>query len=197
MPFQTLLRGLVIASVSISVFIFYVLHSLLLTDLPVYRLIFIASFITSASLWGILSPAGFRFTLKVLRKFNPVIYADLNGTWEGAIRTSEGQNIEVKAVVRQSLLKTEIDVHGKTIKSITLAAATKIEAGQYKLYYIYRAEPKDSKWPIYQGTTKFDLRKPSPTLLSLSGQYYTDRKTTGNIELRQEGTDPLKDVSYY
>jgi hypothetical protein len=91
-------------------------------------------------------------------------------------------------------------MHGETVKSITLAASTIIEAGQYKLYYVYRSEPKEPTWAPYSGTTKFDLRiKPmgASRSLALSGQYYTDRDTFGTIELRQTGSDPLSDVSFY
>jgi hypothetical protein len=91
-------------------------------------------------------------------------------------------------------------MHGETVKSITLAASTIIEAGQYKLYYVYRAEPKEPTWAPYSGTTKFDLRISSigaGLSLALSGQYYTDRDTVGTIELRQTGSDPLSDVSFY
>ncbi|UYO55179.1 hypothetical protein [Rhodopseudomonas palustris] len=194
--FESLLRGVVFLTVALSLLAFYLLDSVS-PNQPVYRLLFISSAITSVLLIVLLSPACFRIALRVFGRFNRVVWADLNGTWEGVITTSDGAELEVRAVVRQSLLKTEIDVHGETVKSITLAAATKMEAGQYKLYYVYRAEPKEPKWAPYSGTTKFDLNVLSSAKLCLSGQYYTDRDTTGTISLRRTGSDPFKHVAYY
>jgi hypothetical protein len=85
-------------------------------------------------------------------------FQDLNGAWAGTIHPSNGDPLRVRAVIRQSLLGTEIDLHGDSVKSITLAASVIMEAGQYKLYYVYRAEPRHPAWAPYSGTTKFDLR---------------------------------------
>jgi len=198
--FESFLRWLVVATVVISTLVYYLIQYFVLPNFPVYRVIFIASVVTAVLISALLSPAGYRRAWTILRRWNGVIFQDLNGTWAGTITPGSGKPLQVRAVIRQSLLGTEIDVHGESVKSITLAASTIIEAGQYKIYYVYRSEPKEPKWPPYSGTTKFDLRIMSlgtSRSLALSGQYYTDRDTTGTIALRQTGIDPLVDVSFY
>jgi len=111
-----------------------------------------------------------------------------------------GKTIEVKAVIRQSLLFTQIDLHGETMKSVTLETTPSMESGQKKLYYVYRANPKNPAWPSYCGSTIFDVRQTrveDGDRLELSGKYFTDRKTVGRIVLRQLGTDNNLDVAYY
>jgi hypothetical protein len=198
--FESFLRLLVVATIIISTLVYYLIQHFFLSNFPVYRVIFISSTVTAVLISALLSPTCYRWAWKILRRLNGAIFQDLNGTWVGTITPGLGKPLEVRAVIRQSLLRTEIDVHGESVKSVTLAASTIIEAGQYKIYYVYRAEPRKPKWPPYSGTTKFNLRilsiGPSPSL-ALSGQYYTDRDTSGIVELRQNGIDPLVDVSFY
>jgi hypothetical protein len=198
--FDSFLRWLVIATVVISTLVYYLIQYFVFPNFPVYRVIFIASLVTAVLISALLSPACYRRAWAILRRRNGPIFQDLNGTWAGTIKPGSGEPLKVRAVIRQSLLRTEIDVHGESVKSITLAASTIIEAGQYKIYHVYRSEPKEPKWPPYCGTSKFDLRVMSigtKRSLALSGQYYTDRDTAGTIEFRQTGVDPLVDVSFY
>jgi hypothetical protein len=194
------LRTLMVFTVATSVLAYYVIQSFIVPEFAVYKVITISSVVTVVVVWAILSPVCYRRAWKILRRLNSTIFQDMNGTWAGTIVVGSGTALEVRAVIRQSLLTTEVDVHGKTVKSITLAASPMSEAGQYKLYYVYRAEPKEPRWAPYNGTTKFTLRTLSESdggCLALSGQYYTDRKMAGTIELRQIGADPYADVSYY
>lgn len=198
--FETFLRVLVITTVIVSTLVYYLIQYFVFPNFPVYRVILIASVVTAILISALLSPSCYRWAWAVLRRWNGALFQDLNGTWSGTIKPTSGETQQVRAVIRQSLLGTQIDMHGETVKSITLAASTVIEAGQYKLYYIYRAEPKEPTWAPYSGTTKFNLRiRPmgAGRSLALSGQYYTDRKTRGTIELSQTGSDPLSDVSFY
>jgi len=198
--FEKRLRLFVVVAVAISTLIYYLIQFCIFPDLQVYRVVFISSIVTALLVSLLLSPVCYRWAWKTLRRWNGAVFQDVNGTWAGTITVGSGGALEVRAVIRQSLLATEIDVHGKSVKSMTLAAAPMIEAGQYRIYYVYRAEPKEPKWPPYNGTTKFTLRTLSvggSGSLALSGQYYTDRNTAGTIELRQVGTDPSVDVSFY
>lgn len=131
-----------------------------------------------------------------LCKLNNSMYPDLNGTWEGEVTFESNQTIRVSAVIRHSLAVTEIDLHGETVKSITLEATPIIEKGQKKLYYVYRSMPKDPKWPSYSGTTLFDLRRTNGGL-ELSGNYYTARQKIGSIRLKQVSLNPNIDISLY
>lgn len=200
LKFDLLVKGLVITTIVISTLIYYVIQFFFLPDYPFYKVVPIASIVTAALVVIILSPFCYRLGWKLLRKLGSSKFQDLNGAWAGTIHPSSGNPLRVRAIIRQSLLGTEIDLHGESVKSITLAASVMLEAGQYRLYYVYRAEPRHPNWPPYSGTTTFNLRNisaESRNPLALSGQYYTDRDTMGTIQLSQISADPLTDVSFY
>ncbi|WP_434736184.1 hypothetical protein [Acinetobacter pittii] len=137
---------------------------------------------------------------RVLKKVNPSLYPDLNGTWEGEITTEKNQVIPVRVLIKQTLLETQINIHTQTSKSLTLETTPTIESGEPKLYYIYRSLPKDPNWSSYTGSTIFDIRNVGTDdncILELSGYYYTDRKTTGRIRFSQVGSCVKKDISFY
>lgn len=197
--FDGLLRFTILATVFASLALFYVLQCFF-PQLEVYRIFYFSSVITALVGYIALSPNCYRWCWRQAKALNKAIYPDLNGTWSGTIEIGPAHSLEVRAVIRQSLLVTEIDLHARTTKSITLAASAMVEGGQPMLYYIYRAEPKNPDWPSYSGTTRMTVRVDpdgAPGTLALSGQYYTSRKTTGTIQLRQTGTDPSVDVAFY
>jgi hypothetical protein len=136
----------------------------------------------------------------VLSKFKKSLYPDLNGIWEGEILFESGGKIAAKAVIRQALLTTQIDLHTETSKSFSLETTPTIEGEQFKLYYTYQTKPKNPNWSIYTGSTIFDIRAPSKVLsrpMELSGYYFTSRKTNGRISLRLKKSKIDTDVSYY
>lgn len=142
-----------------------------------------------------------RLIWKIARYFNQSLYPDLNGVWEGEIEFDEGKvKLQARAVIRQFLLNTEIDMHTETAKSLTLEATPIISSGQFKLYYTYNAKPKKPGYGIYTGSTIYDLRViencPKKSF-ELSGYYYTDRGTKGRTRLRQISNDTNADVSFY
>lgn len=198
--FDSILRHVVAFVVVVSILIHYGIQYILFPHLALYKVILISSSVAAVCVYIFLSPLFYRKVWKALRKWNNGIFSDLNGTWQGTINPSTGGVITVRAVIRQSLLATQIDLHGETVKSITLAASPMIESGQHKLYYVYRAEPKQVDRPPYSGTTNLAVRailSKGEVFLALSGQYYTDRDTCGTIELKQIGSDPSEDVSFY
>lgn len=127
---------------------------------------------------------------------NKNIYPDLNGVWVGHVIIESGVEINVRAIIRQNLLLTELDMHGETVKSITLESTPTIEQGQKKLYYVYRSTPKDPSRQPYDGSTLLDVIE-NENSLKLSGKYYTDRGTVGRISLKQVSKNSQTDVSYY
>jgi len=195
-----LLRVFVVTTIAISTLIYYFVQFVLLVDYEAYKVISISSIVSAVLGVALVTPGIYRPIWRICRKCRLTKLQDLNGTWSGTISPSGGDSIDVKATIRQSLFSTEIDMHGATIKSITLTASPIVESGQYRIYYVYRAEPKKPDWPPYSGTTKFTLRVLShenKDVLALSGQYFTDRKRRGTVELKQIGNDPSVDVSYY
>lgn len=135
----------------------------------------------------------------VLSYFDASLFPDLNGTWEGEIAFGDSV-LTARAVIRQTLGHTQIDLHTPTSKSITLESTPVTEGGQAKLYYVHRVTPKNPDWQSYTGSTLFDVRKgtdSSGKTIELSGAYYTDRKTNGRVSLRQTSNDSNRDVSFY
>lgn len=200
MKFETLLKSFAVATVAISVLAYYIIHTFLLPDYSLFKVILISSTVSAILLIALTSSFSSRKIWALLLKFNNELYPDLNGTWEGAITTSTGEKMAMRAVIRQSLLSTYIDMHGETVKSITLEATPVTKQGQKHLYYMYHATPKDPRYHPYNGSTIFQLRKVNDgetCCLELTGQYYTDRASAGRIELRQTDSDPTNDVSFY
>jgi hypothetical protein len=198
--FDLLLKYVALLTIVISITIYSLVKAYLDTNVELFKLITISSAVSTAIILLLLSPSVSRIIWGWWAFFNKSLYPDLNGSWVGEIELENGNKLPVKAIIRQSLLSTEIDLHGETTKSITLETTPTIEKGQKKLYYVYRSTPKNSNWPSYNGSTLFDIRQieaDKKTSLELSGSYYTDRKTIGRIYLRQICTDSNKDVSFY
>lgn len=164
------------------------------------RLFTLAPFIALVLTFLITSKWPARLMWSVARYFNGSLYPDLNGVWEGEIITENNETLAARAIVRQALLHTEIDMHTETAKSVTLEATPVMEGGQFKLYYSYRAKPRKVGHGAYTGTTIFDIRMVSlakETALELSGYYYTDRMTRGSTRLRQMSSKLDRDVTFY
>lgn len=135
----------------------------------------------------------------LLNLFDGSLFPDINGAWEGEIIFDETKLV-ARAVIRQTLSYTQIDLHTPTSKSITLESTPVTEGGQARLYYVHRVTPKNTDWHVYTGSTLFDIRRAKIdgiVRLELSGSYYTDRKTTGRIRLQQFSKEVTTDVSYY
>lgn len=134
-----------------------------------------------------------------IKFFDGSLFPDINGTWRGEI-TYPGGRLAARAIIRQNISHTQIDLHTPTSKSITIESTPVSESGQCRLYYVHRVTPKNPDWQVYTGSTIFDIRYvdvDGKKILELSGYYYTDRKTNGRIKLRQIGNDYSKDISYY
>lgn len=198
--FDALLKYTALITVALSILIYSLVQTYWITEFSLFKVITISSIVSSALILVILMPFFSRKIWAVMAFFNKSLYPDLNGTWTGEIILEDKTTLHVQAVIRQSLLATEIDLHGETTKSITVETTPIMEQGQKKLYYVYRSTPKNPAWSSYNGSTFFDIRQTlvdGKNILQLSGHYFTDRKTIGRITLSQNGTDSSKDVSFY
>jgi hypothetical protein len=169
-------------------------------SISLFKLTTISSLVSMAIVFLLVSSFCSRIIWNLIRKLNKSLYPDLNGAWAGTITTDSGLTIPVRCVIRQRLLETEIDMHGETMKSVTLESTPIINSGQKKLYYTYRSTPKNPAYGDYYGCTLFDVREyieNGKMQLELSGKYYTDRKTIGRITIKQIGSDTNHDVSFY
>jgi hypothetical protein len=198
--FDILLRYTAIATVIISMSVYWLVQKYWLPGISLLKIVSFSSIVSTILVFALLSPLLSRKLWSLLRYFNKSFFPDLNGTWSGEITLEDGKILQARAVIRQSLLMTEIDMHGETTKSITLETTPTVEGGQKKLYYVYRSIPKTPGWSSYNGSTLFDIRciySGKREQLELSGNYYTDRKTIGRIRLSQVSMDSYKDVSFY
>lgn len=198
--FDLLLKYIALTTVVISMGIYALVQTYWLPDISLFKVITISSIVSTLLILLLLTSFISRKIWAVLACFDKSMFPDLNGTWEGEITLEDGKEISAKAVIRQSLLATQIDMHGETTKSITLETTPTIEQGQKKLYYVYRSTPKTPGWPAYNGSTLFDIRtigSGKGKKYELSGHYYTDRKTIGRIRLTQVCKNSNNDVSFY
>ena len=198
--FDLLLKYIAVSTVVISLGIYALVQTYWLPDYSLFKVITISSIVSTVLILLTLTSSVSRKIWAILAWFDKTIFPDLNGTWEGKITLESGDDISARAVIRQSLLTTQIDMHGETAKSITLETTPTTEQGQKKLYYVYRSTPKTPGWPSYNGSTLFDIRTVQTEQglkIELSGHYYTERKSIGRIYLTQISNDSSNDVSFY
>ena len=198
--FDLLVRYTALLTIVISISAYSFIQEYWLPDFSLFKIVTISSIVSTVIILILLSP----YISRKLWAFKCLIdrssFPDLNGSWEGVVTLENGNTLPVRAVIRQSLLSTQIDMHGETTKSITLETTPTLEQGQKKLYYVYRSTPKNPSWPSYNGSTLFDIRlvkTEQSEHLELSGNYYTDRKSVGRIAIKQTSDDCNIDVSYY
>lgn len=194
--FPTLLRMVAVLITFISIGTYELLRHFWTNELPAIKVLSISPWVASFVILAITTNGIARWLWKGFKKIDSSLFPDLNGTWEGEIETEKGLQIPARAIVRQSLLQMQVDIHTATSKSLTLESTPATESGQCKLYYLYRSMPKTPGWGSYTGSTIFDVRN-SEGGLELSGFYFTDRRTRGRIKLRQVNSSVDVDVSYY
>jgi hypothetical protein len=194
--FDLLLRYVVMLSIFIAVAAYLLLQKITGVNIGIFKLATISAVVSTLIMFILLSPFISRIIWRLVRFIKKDIYPDLNGVWVGQVTTEDHQKFEVRAIVRQALLTTEIDMHGETVKSITLETTPTKELNQKKLYYVYRSTPKNPSWGEYIGSTIFDVIEDGSALV-LSGKYYTDRKSVGRISIKRISQDINADVSYY
>lgn len=194
--FDLLLKAVVLTSISIAVTAYILLQNLTNSDISIFKLTTISAFASTLVMFMLLSPFISRKIWFIARAFKKDLYPDLNGVWLGQVTTEDLKRFEVRAIIRQALLVTEIDMHGETVKSVTLETTPTVELNKKKLYYVYRSTPKNPSWGDYVGSTIFDVIEDGSALM-LSGKYYTDRKSVGRVSIKRVSTDVNADVSYY
>ncbi|HBC3912523.1 Cap15 family cyclic dinucleotide receptor domain-containing protein [Vibrio parahaemolyticus] len=194
--FDLLLKCVVLLAIFTSIGIYVLAEKITGSNISIFKLTTIATVASTVIMFLLLSPFISRAIWSILRWFKNGLFPDLNGVWVGQVTTEGGQVFEVRAIIRQALLATEIDMHGETVKSITLETTPTKELNQNKLYYVYRSTPKNPSWGDYIGSTIFDVIEDGAAL-KLSGKYYTDRKSIGRVSLKRVSKSVNADISYY
>ena len=132
-----------------------------------------------------------------------VPYPNLNGTWTGYIysdwKNENGDKtppIPVMMTIKQSFLKLSCVMRTGEMRSDSSCSTFKIDGSEQikKLIYVYNSQPRPSvrgRSECHEGAMVFEIvEKPE---IKLKGQYWTARKTTGEIILDYYGKEILDD----
>lgn len=122
---------------------------------------------------------------------------NLQGTWSGVIKStwlnpetnSELPPIPIKLIIRQTFLTLSCTLHTAESVSHSFVASIKIDdsCGAKHLVYSYSNKPSlevRHRSEAHEGTAILDIVNLSP--LVLKGEYWTNRKTTGRMNLMFE-----------
>ena len=122
---------------------------------------------------------------KLLWRYLPFcVVPVLKSCYTGTMKSCYDQKVrEVSIVIKQTF--SEINVIFKTVESkgTSVSAAFKEINGERKLVYTYFNTPNSEhrgRSPLHIGTTILSIEN----INQLTGQYYTDRKTTGDISVK-------------
>lgn len=133
---------------------------------------------------------------------NKVFFPDLNGVWEGTLQTTwvdpatgtAPAPIHSRVIIRQGVLQFSISqrtAESDSWSTMVLPEAEP-EADRYRLWYAYSNKPKAAvahRSSKYDGVAWLELALDNDPD-ELRGQYYTDRRTTGDIKLRRASRVP-------
>ena len=124
-------------------------------------------------------------------------FPDLNGTWEGHIFSTwvspdtgtVPEPIPVTVRITQSLFSTTVrfQTHEAMSRSTWCTLEAHRAAGAYRVLYAYEHEPTAGvrpRNPSHRGFTRLEMDIDAERD-RLGGQYFTERKTTGDIKLRR------------
>ena len=104
--FDLLLKYTALITVMLSISIYVLVQTVWFPSLDLFKVITISSIVSTLIIIALLSPYLSRKIWSFWSLFDKSLFPDLNGTWEGEI-TLEGENaLNVRAVIRQSLLAT-------------------------------------------------------------------------------------------
>lgn len=121
-----------------------------------------------------------------------VPFPDLAGNWEGTIISTWQDKIQspisISIQITQTFFNTQIKIQSNESNSFSVAASFDIdkERGLQQLYYSYINTPKTSireRSQIHYGTALLQFSGFNVT--SMEGEYWTSRKTIGEIKLNK------------
>ena len=143
-------------------------------------------------LYGIF--ASFLWKLRILKNWL-VPFPNLNGTWRGHIRTTwidpetdeRPEPIPAILTIKQSFLRVSCVMRTAEMTSRSLVSNFVIDKQNQleRLIYTYDSNPIETvkeRSPQHYGTISVDIPRESKNA-KLAGGYWTDRKTTGTIEM--------------
>lgn len=115
---------------------------------------------------------------------------DISGKWEGIListYTTPAMEIPTTVEISQTFFNTIVRIQTNESKSVSKCASFDIDTdrGVKHIYYTYVNNPKPEerhRSDIHYGTTLLEISDDNQTL---SGEYWTSRKTTGSITLHK------------
>lgn len=149
---------------------------------------------------GVLTPLANMFWRKLWRWFPAIeraTFPDLNGAWEGELVTTwkdpdtgtTPPSIPVTVSIRQTLFSTAVSL--RTGESHSHSTRCQLEADRgaqiYRVWYSYDNRPRaevSHRSARHEGVAWLELNL-SEDQDRLAGQYFTDRRTTGDMNLRR------------
>ena len=131
-----------------------------------------------------------------------VPFPDLNGTWVGDIH-SDWENpetgkrvapIPTMLTIKQSMFNISCVMHTGEMKSYSYSEDFQIDGDRQlkQLAYLYTSNPRivlRDRSGIHDGAMVFDVS--TKDKFKMSGRYWTERKTTGEVNLRLHTTEML------
>jgi hypothetical protein len=112
-------------------------------------------------------------TPRIYGQYSGTIYYNYNG---------QQKKKSTKVEIKQTYLKVRVKIKTNEITSNTITSDMVEENGEYILYYTYITNPQSQysdENPIQYGTCRLMLSEKN----KLIGQYWTSRKTKGDIKL--------------
>ncbi|WP_211217383.1 Cap15 family cyclic dinucleotide receptor domain-containing protein [Neolewinella persica] len=130
-----------------------------------------------------------------LKIFHPwlVPIPNISGEWSGFIHTTwDGKKlapIPINLSIKQTLMNIQVRMKTGESKSSSIGGAFDIDEdrGHSRLFYSYMNVPKESvrhRSQIHYGTTRLDINMSD--LSKIEGEYWTSRKTTGEISITKK-----------
>ena len=168
-------------------------------ETPSFRFISLVAMMISTVLVGIAS-VSWRYVWSWLPWIGRKTFPDLTGTWEGNLvstwinpETGEGiPPIPTTIWIRQGIFRTSIKLRTgeSTSYSIRCLLEADHEAGRFRFWYSYDNTPKAEhryRSARHEGVAWLELDiDEDPN--HLVGCYYTDRKTSGDIDVHRTST---------
>lgn len=122
-----------------------------------------------------------------------VPYPNLSGKWEGFVKSNwkekELEPIPIEVTINQNFFNIQVQIKTNESRSYSIGASFDIdkERGFQQLFYTYLNTPKAGvrdRSEIHYGSTilNFDGFK----VTNMDGEYWTDRETTGEINLTKK-----------
>lgn len=143
-------------------------------------------------LWMIFTNWAWKFKI-----FYPwlIPFPNLSGEWEGHLISSylkDGKPlppIPTKVTIGQTFFNVQVQIQTGESKSFSTGASFDIdsERGLHQLFYSYLNTPKPSvrdRSEMHYGTTRLEFK--GFNVDELEGEYWTSRKTTGELHLKRK-----------